>query len=242
MKKKYTKKQICEAIAYWKKQLKAGNYKKIHESTGIDQIKYSSLIVNASEFIAGLRDDSPDKQAVFILNALLDSKITIKEWVWTDKGENERILPPTIVDLIDVCDKHGIDIECTANKIVVKDKKVLVLLNAPYYGSSAQRMSGMTVSNILVEVQKASPDAEITIAFKDDPFKEVKVLVEFLNDAQYGLYPEGYGKNSLKLLEMPEWIADDIFYKYDAEIMDKYVKKYIDAERREAEYDRYAEY
>lgn len=32
MKKKYTKKQICEAIAYWKKQLKSGNYKKINES------------------------------------------------------------------------------------------------------------------------------------------------------------------------------------------------------------------
>ena len=32
MKKKYTKKQITEAIAYWKKQLKAGNYKKIDES------------------------------------------------------------------------------------------------------------------------------------------------------------------------------------------------------------------
>lgn len=32
MKRKYTKKQICEAIAYWKKQLKNGNYKKVNES------------------------------------------------------------------------------------------------------------------------------------------------------------------------------------------------------------------
>lgn len=32
MKKKYTKKQIQEAINYWKKQLKLGNYKKINES------------------------------------------------------------------------------------------------------------------------------------------------------------------------------------------------------------------
>ena len=31
MKKTYTKKQITEAIAYWKKQLKAGNYKKLDE-------------------------------------------------------------------------------------------------------------------------------------------------------------------------------------------------------------------
>ena len=32
MKKKYTKKQITEAIAYWEKQLRAGNYKKVVES------------------------------------------------------------------------------------------------------------------------------------------------------------------------------------------------------------------
>lgn len=32
MKKKYTRKQISEAIAYWEKQLKKGNYKKVNES------------------------------------------------------------------------------------------------------------------------------------------------------------------------------------------------------------------
>ena len=32
MKKKYTKRQITEAIAYWKRQLKLGNYKKLNES------------------------------------------------------------------------------------------------------------------------------------------------------------------------------------------------------------------
>ena len=32
MKKTYTKKQIQEAINYWEKQLKAGNYKKVNES------------------------------------------------------------------------------------------------------------------------------------------------------------------------------------------------------------------
>lgn len=31
---KYTKKQICEAIAYWKKQLKLGNYRTVNESGG----------------------------------------------------------------------------------------------------------------------------------------------------------------------------------------------------------------
>lgn len=31
MKKKYTKKQIQEAISYWEKQLSLGNYKKLNE-------------------------------------------------------------------------------------------------------------------------------------------------------------------------------------------------------------------
>lgn len=34
---KYTKKQITEAIAYWKKQLRLGNYKKINESKTLDE-------------------------------------------------------------------------------------------------------------------------------------------------------------------------------------------------------------
>ena len=32
MKKQYTRKQITEAIAYWEKQLKARNYKRVDES------------------------------------------------------------------------------------------------------------------------------------------------------------------------------------------------------------------
>ena len=32
MKKKYTRKQITEAIAYWEKQLANGNYRKVNES------------------------------------------------------------------------------------------------------------------------------------------------------------------------------------------------------------------
>ena len=32
MKKTYTKRQIQEAISYWQKQLKLGNYKKVNES------------------------------------------------------------------------------------------------------------------------------------------------------------------------------------------------------------------
>ena len=32
MKKRYTKKQICEAISYWERQLAKGNYRKVNES------------------------------------------------------------------------------------------------------------------------------------------------------------------------------------------------------------------
>jgi hypothetical protein len=34
MKKTYTKKQITEAITYWEKQLRAGNYRKLDEGWG----------------------------------------------------------------------------------------------------------------------------------------------------------------------------------------------------------------
>lgn len=37
MKKTYSKKQIIEAIAYWQKQLKNGNYKKVNESTVLNE-------------------------------------------------------------------------------------------------------------------------------------------------------------------------------------------------------------
>lgn len=32
MKKQYTRKQIVEAINYWKKQIRLGNYKKLNEN------------------------------------------------------------------------------------------------------------------------------------------------------------------------------------------------------------------
>ena len=43
MKKKYTKKQIQEAISYWQKQLITGNYKKVNESY---DDKYKRLLRN----------------------------------------------------------------------------------------------------------------------------------------------------------------------------------------------------
>lgn len=46
MKKQYTRKQIFEAIAYWKKQLRAGNYKKLNES----EEDYEAKIREAYEY------------------------------------------------------------------------------------------------------------------------------------------------------------------------------------------------
>lgn len=43
MKKKYTKKQIQEAIAYWKKQIKLGNYKKLNENINYEWCEYDDL-------------------------------------------------------------------------------------------------------------------------------------------------------------------------------------------------------
>lgn len=51
MKHKYTKKQIVEAINYWKKQLELGNYKKVNESSS--EFKKIDDIV---EYLAGKKD------------------------------------------------------------------------------------------------------------------------------------------------------------------------------------------
>ena len=56
MKKKYTKKQIVEAINYWKKQIRLGNYRKLNESNdGIEAI-ISQLPKDEYDFLFG--DDS----------------------------------------------------------------------------------------------------------------------------------------------------------------------------------------
>ena len=43
MKKTYAKRQITEAIVYWEKQLRAGNYKKLNESTVLNENKATYL-------------------------------------------------------------------------------------------------------------------------------------------------------------------------------------------------------
>jgi len=50
MKKQYTKKQIVEAINYWKKQLRAGNYKKLNENVD------SNLMNDIDDYLTALFD------------------------------------------------------------------------------------------------------------------------------------------------------------------------------------------
>ena len=64
MKKQYTKKQIQEAINYWKKQLKCGNYKKITESYYYYDYDDTKLINNQEfqdDFAKGLSQNPPFK-------------------------------------------------------------------------------------------------------------------------------------------------------------------------------------
>ena len=61
MKKTYTKKQITEAIAYWEKQLKAGNYKRVDESVeSMARLKMQQV----KEKLAASDGQTPPKSAL----------------------------------------------------------------------------------------------------------------------------------------------------------------------------------
>ena len=70
MKKQYTKKQIVEAINYWKKQLRAGNYRKLDEELSLAQTnnamgRYLLLTHNSDMFtmVFLFNDENLGKQA-----------------------------------------------------------------------------------------------------------------------------------------------------------------------------------
>lgn len=71
MKKTYTKKQITEAIAYWQKQLREGNYKKLNESFSDDQILDADQLENLSQ------DDLLGIIGVSSIDDILDTELTI---------------------------------------------------------------------------------------------------------------------------------------------------------------------
>ena len=90
MKKQYTKKQITEAIAYWKKQLAKGNYRKINESEAElsdkeikDQVE--QVMEKASdEFNSGDRDEFDrwqEEAAVKVEDRIRDGGFSFDELV-----------------------------------------------------------------------------------------------------------------------------------------------------------------
>ena len=200
----------------------------------------------AGELSAGLRDDTPTLPAVFEVSPVLDGETEVSDWVFFDNEGDEYTLPTTTVDLADLYDQYNVSIECGVKKVEVKNNKVLLVLDDPACsdGKNDSKPAGMTVEEILAEVSKADPDSEIEAALASDPAKSVKVFIEFENDASYGLYPDGYGKKKkdLKLLGMPEGLADEIMDLHGEEIMDKYVDEYKEDSRREADYDRMSDY
>lgn len=242
MKKQYTRKQITEAIAYWEKQLRAGNYRRVDESIDVDWTKYMGK--TARDFADGLKDDSPDLKAVFVVNTIIPKTAVVEDWTWYDNNDNEHTLPPTDVDLNLVFEKYEIDVECVASNVRVDSGKVLIVLDEPHIGDGKSgAKNGLSVGEVLAAVEKADPNAEIAAAFANDLSKTVKVLVEFQDTAIYGLYPEGWGKNkkNFKTLDMPEGIVDDLLDTH-GEIMDDYVDAYIGDEKEQADYDRMSDY
>ena len=69
MKKTYTKKQIQEAIAYWKKQLAKGNYRKVNEDM---DGPHSQIRSDVQELLAG-RNDIPNYLKNRILELISDN-------------------------------------------------------------------------------------------------------------------------------------------------------------------------
>ena len=242
MKKQYTKKQIIEAIAYWKNQLRAGNYRKVNENTDI--VRTPSMSKTARDFAIGLKHDSPDLKAVFVVNTIIPRTTRVTEWVWYDRNDNEYILPPTTIDIDQAFEKYEIDVECVASDIRYAGSQLLIILDEPQMrdrkNSTKNRLkNGLSVSEVLASVRKVEPNTEIAAAFANDLSKTVKVFVEFQNDAYYGLYPEEWGKNqkNFKTLDMPEGLVDDLLDLHGDEIMEEYINKYIENEKQQANYD-----
>lgn len=93
--KKYTKKQITEAIAYWEKQLKDGNYKKLNEAN--TSAVYSQCEELANEF----REEYSKFKAVIdnCINILMDqSDGTVEEEIVDMEDLQERVASAVLSD------------------------------------------------------------------------------------------------------------------------------------------------
>jgi len=77
MKKTYTKKQIQEAIAYWKKQLAKGNYRKVDEAIALDDLNPNSWYVCKEHGVV----DWNDPDMAFYMNN--------DDYTWDDYASTE---------------------------------------------------------------------------------------------------------------------------------------------------------
>ena len=111
MNKKYTRKQICEAISYWKKQLRAGNYKKVNESVEGNS-KYI-LIKNGidTDFMTTYDNELEALDDFYTYLNTIDPNDFDAFYVEYDSGDfplyrNNKIVPKTKDEVSEAFDKH----------------------------------------------------------------------------------------------------------------------------------------
>ena len=78
MKKQYTKKQITEAIVYWEKQLKTGNYRRVNEELE------KNLVVTVEDLLNALEDN---RSKVHFLTVYAPAIGTIEKDAWNGPGD-----------------------------------------------------------------------------------------------------------------------------------------------------------
>ena len=108
--KKYTRKQICEAISYWKKQLRAGNYKRVNES--IDGAKYI-LIKNGidTDFMTTYDNELEALDNFYTYLNEIEQDDFDSFYVEYNSGDfplyrNNKIVPKTKDEVAEAFDKH----------------------------------------------------------------------------------------------------------------------------------------
>ena len=74
MKKRHTRKQICEAIAYWQKQLRAGNYKKLNEETSKELNRQQAA--DDEDQLANVEETRVGEHFLKFIKAVRDKNIT----------------------------------------------------------------------------------------------------------------------------------------------------------------------
>ena len=110
MKKKYTRKQICEAISYWRKQLRAGNYRKMNES--VDGAKY--ILIQTENYEDFFQTFDSEDEAINAISKQLDllPQREINSYYIDYKSgdlplyQNNKVAPKTKEQILDALRKY----------------------------------------------------------------------------------------------------------------------------------------